>query len=199
MSVSTDDFVMPDTNQQDADRRLVVRFHYEARIDAQATEREGREICKQVEFVTILIPGDKTLNITRRATPADRSRFPMQYQAFKNGAAEALTGTPLVGWPLITESQRKELEYFNIRTVESLANVADTFAGNMMGVQALKQTASKYLETAKSAAPAIKLQKELELRDSQISAMQDQINKLLERFSEPAAPAVTVEKGPKGK
>jgi predicted RecB family nuclease len=89
-----------------------------------------------------------------------------------------VTGTPLSGWPLITDSQRRELEYFNIVTVEQLADVNDSFAGTMMGVHQLKQAAQRYIAAAKEKAPAIHLTKELESRDAQIAQLQDQLSKL---------------------
>jgi hypothetical protein len=177
-----DDYEMPNVDTSEADRRLVVRFSLQPRIDSRRTEEEGREVYRDVEFVTILIPGDKTLTINRPVMASDKQRFPLQYQAFKNRQGEALVGTPLSAWPLVTESQRRELDYFNIRTVEQLANVADNFASSMMGVHALKQNAQQYLASAKDAAPTLKLQKELEERDNKIEALQDQLKKLAERM-----------------
>lgn len=175
-----DEYETPDGDQNAADRRLVVRFSLQPRIDSKATAEAGREIYKDVEFVTILIPGDKTLTINRPIMPSDKSRFPLQYQSFKNKAGEALTGTPLSAWPLVTESQRRELDYFNIRTVDQLAEVNDNFASSMMGVQALKQQAQKYLTAAAAAQPIVAMQAELATRDNQIAALQDQVAKLVE-------------------
>jgi hypothetical protein len=162
-----------------ADRSLSVRFSMQSRIDHQATEKEGRPIHKDVEFITILIPGDKTLTINRPVRKSDMARFPTQYAAFKAQRGAVVTGTPLSGWPLITESQRRELEYFNIVTVEQLADVNDSFAGTMMGVHQLKQAAQRYITAAKEKAPLIQFTKAMEERDTQIAALQDQLNKLL--------------------
>jgi hypothetical protein len=154
-----------------ADRRLSVRFSKEAKLDHQKTEAEGREVYKEVEYIRILIPGDKTLSVFRPVQPSDKQRFPDQYRAFKAREGQAIQGTPLVGWPLITEAQRKELEYFNIYTVEQLAGVADGYVAGMMGVQALKQAASKFLETIDKNAPVVALQKELEKQGAQIASI----------------------------
>lgn len=181
--LSNDDFVMSSEYGSEDDKRLSVRFSLQPRLDSKATEVEGREIYKEVEFVTILIPGDKTLSVHRPIMPVDRARFPLQYQHFKSTQGVALVGTPLAGWPLLTEGQRKELDYFNIRTVEQLANVADGLAGSMMGIMGLKDQAQKFLSASKDSAPTVRLMKELEQRDNQISALQDQINKLVESLA----------------
>lgn len=172
------DFVTTDDTSA-ADRSLSVRFSMQSRIDHQATEREGRPIHKDVEFITILIPGDKTLTINRPVRKSDMARFPTQYAAFKAQRGAIVTGTPLSGWPLITESQRRELEYFNIVTVEQLAEVNDSFAGTMMGVHQLKQAAQRYISAAKEKAPLVQFTKAMEERDAQIAALQDQLSKLV--------------------
>jgi hypothetical protein len=182
-----DDYEMPAADNSQADRRLVVRFSLQPRIDSRRTEEEGREVYREVEFITILIPGDKTLTINRPVMASDKQRFPLQYQAFKNKQGEALIGTPLSAWPLVNEAQRRELEYFNIRTVDQLAEVADNFAGSMMGVHALKGQAQRYLAAAKEAAPTVKLQQELVERDNKIAAMQDQLTKLADLVEKGAA------------
>lgn len=182
-----DDYETPDGDQNAADRRLVVRFSLQPRIDSAKTAEEGREIYKDVEFVTILIPGDKTLTVNRPVMPSDKARFPLQYQAFKNKAGEVITGTPLSAWPIVTESQRRELEHFNVRTVEHLAEINDNFASSMMGIQALKQQAQKYLTAAKAAQPLVQLQQELASRDNDIAALKDQVAKLASMIEEKQA------------
>ena len=100
--------------------------------------------------------------------------------------------TPLIGWPQVTESQRKELDYFNIRTVEQLASVADGFASNMMGVQALKQAAQKFIAQSKDSAIVNKLNTELAQRDTLLAGMQEQMALMAEKLA-----AIEAEKGTK--
>ncbi len=173
----------------DADRGLVVRFYMGTKPDEKASEKEGRPIFKEREFVQILIPGDKTLTIDRPVMASDRARFPRQYAAFKNSQGEAVLGTPLIGWPAVTETQRKELEFFNIRTVEALASVADGFASNMMGVQGLKLAAQKFIAQSKDSAVVNKLNAELAQRDILLATMQEQLAELMKARDEAAATA----------
>lgn len=163
------------------DRRLSVRFSLETKLDQVKTDAEGREVYKDVEYVRILIPGDKTLNIFRPVQASDKARFGDQYRAFKAQQGQTLQGTPLAGWPMITPAQRKELEYFNVFTVEQLAGMSDNYATGMMGVQQLKQAATQFLKNIETNAPSIKFQKELEKRDGEINALKDAIEKLTEQ------------------
>jgi hypothetical protein len=168
---------MAGTQPHEEDKRLMVVFSHEPRLDKTRSVEEGRNVYRDVEFVTIRIPGDKTLSIHRPVNVSDKHRFPMQYQAFKNAAGQLLSGTPLQTWPGITPAQVKELEYFNVRTVEQLASMADTGAAQMMGVQKLKRSAQQYIAAAKDAAPLLKVQAELETRDNEIAALKDMLMK----------------------
>jgi hypothetical protein len=169
------EFGMTDAKQAEMDRGLVVRFSMGTRLDSAKTAEAGREIYREVEYVTILIPGDRLVSPVHRPVQAsDKSRFPAQYAAFKNAQSQntqAITGTPLSAWPVISPSQRKELEYLNIVTVEQLAAVSDGSAQNLAGLHGLKQLAQKFIEASKSAAPLVALQKELETRDNAIAAL----------------------------
>src|SRR5262245_22946083 len=167
----------------DADRSLVVRFHNGTKLDREASEKEGRPIYKEREYITILVPGDKLNAVNRPSMPSDRQRFPRQYAAWRNSKGESVVGTPLIGWPQVTEAQRNALEYFHIHTIEQLATVADGFASNMMGVQALKQAAQKFIAQSKDSAIVNKLNKELADRDLIMAQMQEQLAALTEKLA----------------
>lgn len=202
MSTIPDDFYSGYKQGDESDRKLIARFSVEAKVDGhrmadalKADPNFDKVLYKDVEYVTILIPGDKTLNVHRPVQPADRARFATSYNAFLQKKGAVLLGIPLAGWPLVSESQRKELDYFNIATVEQLAEVSDNFAGGMMGVQQLKQAAQKFLAANREAAPTVKLMKELETRDNTIAAMQAQIADLAARLPIPEAAPVKPAKG----
>lgn len=168
----------PGTQSSDDDKRLFVTFSYEPRLDKRATQEEGVNRYKNVEFITIRIPGDKTVSIHRPVTPSDKIRFPLQYAAFKNAVGEAIVGTPLTTLLGVTPARVKELEFFNIRTVEQLAAMPDGVGGaQMMGIQSLRQAARTYVAAQKEQAPLLKVQAELTERDNQIAALQDALQR----------------------
>lgn len=187
MTDYAEDFLgLSGTQPHEDDKRLFVTFSYEPRLDQEATAAAGYNKYKDIPYVTIRIPGDKTLAVHRPIMPSDKHRFPQQYAAFaSNTPNELAAGTPLTLWPSLTPSQVKELEYFNIKTVEQLAAMPDSGGGQLMGVQAMKRAAKAYIEAAKSQAPLLAVQKELETRDNEIAALkaaQEEQSRLISRL-----------------
>lgn len=164
-----------------------VRFYIEPLKNEEKSLQEGRPVFEDVEFIEKRTPGDK-LNIVRRQVRAeDTHEFARQYQAFKAGQAEVVTGTPLKEWPAITRSQAESLAYHGIRTVEELANLSDGNAQTVgPGMQALKQKAKDFIEKAKGNAPAEKLRAELSLKDSRIEALERQMKDMAEKYEQQA-------------
>lgn len=158
------------------DEKLHVTFRLEPLKDEAASREQGRPIFKEVEFIKIAVPGQKTEIVERVVREKDRERFARQYDRWKrNGEQEALIGTPLAEWPGITRSQVEELKHFNVRSVEQLANLSDGNAQKFPGIQALKAKAKDYLEKAKGNAPLEKMRAELSERDNQIEALRRQL------------------------
>jgi hypothetical protein len=179
------------------DAKLFVTFSLESRLDKRATQEanDGMNKYRDVEFITIRVPGDKTLSIHRPVVHSDKMRFPLQYAAFKNSVTgDQVIGTPLALWPGCKPSQAQELAYFNVRTVEQLAAMPDGVGGaSMMGVQALRLAARQFVAARKEEAPLLKVQAELKQRDDQIAALTDQVaqqtalvNKLIANMGQPA-------------
>jgi hypothetical protein len=65
----------------------------------------------------------------------------------------------------------EEFAFFNVRTVENLAEMNDGVLQKFMGGQALRQRARDFLAAAKDAAPLSQLRAELEKRDAEIEAL----------------------------
>lgn len=172
---AVEDFVMPDSDQAKMDARLNVRFSLEARIDHAKTEETGEEHYRDIEFVTIFIPGDKTLTVHRPVQASDKFRFRDRYKQFKDNLKEPDSGTPLSTWPLATPSQKKELEFLNCRTVEQLAGMSDGACQSMMGALSLRNKAQSFLKAKESDAGANKLAAELQKRDEEIAALKAQV------------------------
>lgn len=185
MGIAYEDF-LNDLEQSDnaADASLIVRFSIERKLDATKTGDDGEPVYKPVEYITIIAPGDRRNVIHRPIMKSDTIRFASRYGAWKQSAKELDLGTPLKGLDLFPAQQVAEMATQNILTVEQLANLPDGVAGQIMGGFQLKQKAARYLQAAKEKAPAIKFAKELESRDAQIAALQDQLAKLAERLDD---------------
>lgn len=161
------------------DERLRVQFSTFPQINEDKSAQEGRPIFDEKEYITIMVPGERDV-VHRAVWAKDLQRFPLQYQAFKNKQnQDTASGTPLKMVTWLTPGQVKELEFFNCHTVEQLANMADSAASKFMAIQRLKTLAKDYLKAAKEAAPLTAMRDELDKRDSQIAALQNQMAELM--------------------
>jgi hypothetical protein len=144
-------------NSGAGDETLAVKFYLAPLQNQQKSKEEGRPIFEDKEFIKIMIPGSKSNVIDRVARQTDVARFPEHYKRFKLRTDQNLIeGTRLEEWPGITRGQCEELKFFNVFTVEQLANLAASSAGNIMGIQALKTKAAVYLDSSKENATAEK-------------------------------------------
>lgn len=164
---------------QPGDEQLLVKFLYEAKEDQAASEEAGRPIFKDVEYVNIQVPGSRDF-IQRPVRQADIDRFPRHYQMFKAREEQpTIEGTLLSEWPGVTRSMVEELKFFNVHTVEQLANMADVHTQNFKGVVMLKQKAQAYLDSAEGNAAAQQLadqkkeNEELRAMIAELKARQD--------------------------
>lgn len=176
-------------NGFDQDSKLFVSFSMRPHPDKSASAREGRPIFVPREYVTIMVPGDKTNVVSRPVQDLDRRRFAAKYMAFKAGNKDVESGTPLETVPWITREQVEELKYFNVRTLEHLAGMADVHAQKFMGISSLRQRARDAVALAKEQAPALRLTQELRERDQRIESLE-------KRMAEMAA-QIPKEKGAK--
>lgn len=160
------------------DGSLRLRFEMLPRKNEEKSAAEGRPIFDEVEYIEIVIPGEKD-NVHRPVQEKDRQRFSRQYADWKaRGDKAGAAGTPLSAWPAISRAEVEELAYFNVRTVEELANVSDGNAQKYRGVQLLKQKAQDFLSAAAGEAPMTKLRSEVAERDTQIAELQRQMKEM---------------------
>lgn len=159
--------------------------------DENGNEIQPRKIYKDTEYVKILIPGDKQTSIIRQVFPNDRQRWPQQYARFKQGLKDQIVGTPLSTFPHLDESKVKEYEFFNIRTIEQLADCPDgSQCGQAMrGFHEDKRKAQHFMDAAKGAAPVEDLKKQLAQRDELLEKMQARLEALEANKEEPKATA----------
>lgn len=158
------------------DEKLALRFFRKAAQDMEATQEAGRPIFKEVEFIQILVPGDKTSIVVRPVGQGDKLRFGQQYQNWLNANksdAEVLIGTPLEAWNQLSLAQVEEFRYFGVRTVEHLSSLRDDVMLKMPGAIALKKKAITFLDAAKEAAPLSKMQAMLDVRDNELAALRN--------------------------
>lgn len=174
-------FGKPEQNQGHG---LYVVFYQHAVQNSAKTLEEGRPIYEDKDYIRIMVPGDKTTIIERPIRIGalgkdDNNMFAREYNLYKQGSEQQLIGTPLSEWPVISRSQCKELEFFNVKTVEQLAEMPDTAAQNFVGAGQLRDVAKRFISEAKEGAPLIQMQAELSSRDEKIEALEVQLNEVI--------------------
>lgn len=170
-------------DQRSADSKLFVRFFVDILPDTDASEKTGIRKFRDVEMVTIMVPGDKRNVVTREVREEDKVRFPKVYEHFKKGLSDVPEGFPLSQWPMATRSLVEELKYMGFHTVEAVANAAEQVMGKYPGLRELQRRAKAWLAAQEGAAPIEKMQTELEKRDLQIQAMKAQIDDLIAKMA----------------
>ena len=167
-------------NQEEANSRLYVEFSLEPQKNEDKSAAEGRPVFDSVEWIRIRVPGDKDNNVSRAIRPGDKERFPQHWAAFKNKEQAVIEGTILESIPFLTKAQVLEFNGVNVRTAEQFVNLPDALGQKIMGYHALKKRIQTFLDAAKGAAPALKLQAELEKRDAEIEALKRMVESLNE-------------------
>jgi len=159
--MQTADFDVGDFNSREAaDKSVYVKFYIRPVLNDAESDKEGRPIYNDKEYIEIRTPGNQTNIVHRPVTDMDKNRFKLAYREFKSGEAEQIgDGTPLVEAPWITRSQVEELSYLRIRTLEQLAAVGDDVCTRIPGLFKLKARAKLMAERAEKAAPFLEMQK----------------------------------------
>ncbi|CAB5223208.1 hypothetical protein UFOVP381_9 [uncultured Caudovirales phage] len=181
------------------DTKLHVRFYSRPMMNAAKSREAGRPIHEQIDFVEIMVPGDKHSVIERKARELDKRRFSRQWAAYSAGKEDQQAGTPLSSLPFMLPAKAEEYKFFHITTAEQLAGASDgsSAAQAIMGFNGDKQKAAAYLQMAAGNAPILQMQQALEDKENQITAMQEQMNQMNQRIAElatkPTKKAVTAE------
>lgn len=150
--------------------------------DELASEKEGRHIYVETEFVQIIVPGDKNNVIKRPVRERDRRIYRKQYEAFKAGTQDVTNGTPLKEWPGITRSEVEMLAYFKVQTVEALAELSDGAIQEIGPIRHLTERAKRYISEAKAAAPAEQMAAALKKKDEEMDNLRRQMKELTDRL-----------------
>jgi len=160
------------------DDKLHVQFSRRPKIQPGESDKAGRAIYKEIDYITIIVPGDKASIVERPVQSYDATRFAAKYANWKANAGVVQEGTPISSLPKMTPSKIEEYKYFSIHTVEQLAAASDSVGQKFFGFQDDKRSANAFLEIAKGNAPFERMSGELKERDAKIEEMQSQIEAL---------------------
>lgn len=167
----------------DTKHGMIVEFYLHSVKDEKESIEQERPVWTEVPYVMIRVPGQNQQVVRRPVRTGqhpmhDNNRFHNEYVAFRQQKAQPLEGTPLSEWPVVNNSQIKELAHYGIKSVEHLANLNDSNAQNAMGLSDLKTKAKRWLESVTSGAPLAKLESELKQRDNKIDTLENAMKEM---------------------
>lgn len=158
-----------ESDRMGADGRLAIKFYKYLQEDVAATMAEGRPICKEVDYIKIVVPGDTLSEIDRPVYDSDKTRFPIQWANYQNrvGAEGSYEGTPLKEWNLVSRSQAEELRARKFYTVEQVASASDQQLQSIgmaagMSPYTFRDKAKAFLDSAKTEADFTQRAEEIE-------------------------------------
>lgn len=163
---------------------------------------EQRPFFEDKDFVRIAIPGNNTLMIDTLVEDRHKESYPVEWAQYQNSlnGVDAISGTPLKEWSLISPSTAENLKYFKFFTVEQIAQASDQQLQAVqhllsMGYHALRTQAQYYLANAKENADVAKLAAEREEMRAQnedlrlaLVRMQTQMDEFMANASASPAP-----------
>jgi len=174
-----------DSDMQDADSRLAVKFYKRAMKLEHESSQAGRPIFKDYDFVRIMVAGDSLTEIDTYAQESHKQRFPrqwLQYQATQDSTSEMI-GTPVEEWTLISQSQAQELKGIKFYTVESIANASDLHLQRIgmiagMSPHSFRDKARTFLNLAEETAEATKRAEEISQLKQELAKKDEETAKI---------------------
>ena len=168
---------------------LYVEFYMHAIPDKEQTLAQGRPIHKEVAYIMIMIPGDKSQIVRRPVRTGqdpmhDNNRFHNEYVAFMQQKDAPVDGMLIEQWSEMNTAQVMDLQHIGIRTVENLAELNDTVLQKYMGLADLKNKAKKFLAASNRGASKKQLENELAKRDNEMQTMQAVMEEMQKELAE---------------
>lgn len=160
------------------DERLSVSFFRKPVEITGESLKAGRAIYREIDYIRIMVPGDKLSIVERPVDSIDERRFASRYEKWKATQQNVIEGTPLSSLPTMNPAKVEEYKFFGVHTVEQLAEVSDNVGGKFPSFQEDKRRAKNFLEVAKGNAPIEKMNAELAQRDAQIEELRAQVQAL---------------------
>ncbi len=171
------------TNLWAGDERLLVTFERKAVKDDVASKAEGTLKFKEVDYISIMSPGDRDQRLIVPVTPLYARRFAAKYEAWKKGKEDtAVNGMPLEQWPNLTKARYEELRYHGVRTVEQLALMTDAGMKKAHILDEERKAAQNWVKAQVDAKHVNKMQAELEKRDKDISDLNSVLQQTIEEM-----------------
>lgn len=164
------------------------RFYMRAVHMKFESEKQGRPIYSDREYVEIVTPGQPKSIVDRPVKPEDKARWPRAYEAFKAGQAQPLNGVPIEMANFIGPAQMAMLKAAGFMTIEDVAGASDTAKEKIgMGALEIVKKAKAFLQPAPVREQ--ELRAELSKANAMVAGLQSQIDQLRAAMEAKNAPA----------
>lgn len=171
-----------ETAKHGDDSKLFVEFYTDKILLTQQTDDNGEPVYREVEMISIKIPGDAKTVVQKEVEQKDKTRFHQQYSDFKSGREQIQSGHDLKLMDL-GRSELVKLNYMNIVTIEQLAELPDFLLDDVgLGARGLRSGAQKWLENkAKSDSDVGDLRAQNTQLAEQLLELQKQVSDLMKK------------------
>lgn len=138
--------ILNNTRQTEMDKKLAVKFYKKAVHNKFRSKQEGRQIYDDIEYISIIIPGDNTTKIERPIKEEDKTRFEIIWDKYKKKEDDLQNGTPLSLLPSISPAQVENFKSYQIYTIEQLSGLSEKSIQKIPQARTLVTDANKFLE-----------------------------------------------------
>lgn len=165
------------------DAGMVVMFYLNPVHNPAKSAEVGSPQYDDMVFVRIHPPGERLNIIDRKASEADKRRFPMQWAAFQQNRPQTNNGTPIDMLFPAQPSIAAALKASGVHTIEQCAELsAHAIETIGMGCQHWVNDAVRYLEVANKGVKASQLKAAMEERDRENASLKHKIGLLEEEL-----------------
>lgn len=200
------------TGAHNPDQRLAVRFYLRAVQNEFESNRQGRPIFEDRDYIEIMVPGDNTTKIDTAVREDHKQRFPLQWAHYQNrhSGDQREVGTPLSAWPRLSVGQVEEMKALKFFTVESVANATDQGLQKLgmvagMSPYTFREHAQRFLKVAREDAIAAEAEAKVKALEEQNAALRAETEVKLaeiqknvaEQVANAVASALAAERAPK--
>lgn len=195
-TMASDDRNTEFTGSRNPDSVLHVTFYVRAERDNFKSEKEGKPVFQDEQFVRIMIPGRNDTIIDEPVRHDHIQRFPHQWAVFRNSQAESTQqiGTPVTEWSALTRSRAEELKGQKFYTVEQVAECSDGQIQALgMDANILRQKARAFLKQAQDNALAQSQAAEIERKQKEMDALKASIPNIVNEAVAAAVAAIKAE------
>jgi hypothetical protein len=174
---------------------LVVFFKEQAQRNDVVSTREGYD-CFDNVLIAEVQPGAQAkssvcIEIERKLPDGtvmvnkyNYNKYKVVVDDFKNGSQGLGVGTPLHFLPGMDAGRIASLKAQGVHWIESLAEMPESSAGELMGFYKLKQEARKFIDLREKNAPLVKMEETEKRLTAENERLQRQINELIARFGD---------------